>query len=114
MYTPDLVKLAASWATRPPSGVTHAPNPFAQPRDWERVAPSTLKLMPRYADSFKKRMDLLPNFHPHTGVALSNASIASSMTVSTLGDSKTDYFSLGRPGVAEEDRFRSLTGENLK
>ena len=35
MYTPDLVKSAASWATRAPSGVSHAPNPFAQSRDWE-------------------------------------------------------------------------------
>ena len=109
MYAPDLVKSAASWATRLPSGVTHTPNPFAQSRDWERVAPPTLKLMPRYADSFKKRMDLPPNFHPHTGVALLNASIASSTSVSTLGDSQTDYFGLGKPGVAGEERFRSLT-----
>jgi len=28
MYTPDLVKAAASWAARPSSGVTHAPNVF--------------------------------------------------------------------------------------
>ena len=62
MYTPDPVKSAASWATRPPSGVTHAPNLFARSRDWERVALPTLKLTPRYADSFKKRMDLPTNF----------------------------------------------------
>jgi len=109
MYTPGLVKTAASWATRPPSGVTHTPNVFPQSRDWERVAPPTLKLTPRYADSFKKRMDLLPNFHPHTGIASSNASIASSTTVSTLGESPTDYFGLGKPAVAGEERFRSLT-----
>jgi hypothetical protein len=109
MYAPDLVKSAASWATRPPSGVTHATNPFAQSRDWERVSPPTLKLTPRYADSFKKRMDLPPNFHPHTGVASLSASIASSTTVTTLGDSQTDYFGLGKPGVAGEERFRSLT-----
>ncbi|KAH9987661.1 hypothetical protein BJV74DRAFT_978753 [Russula compacta] len=109
MYTPDLVKCAASWASRPPSGVTHAPNPFAQSRDWERVAPPTLKLAPRFADSFKKRMDLPPTFHPHTGIASSNASIASSTTISTLGDSPTDYFGLGKPAIAGEERFRSLT-----
>jgi hypothetical protein len=40
-------------------------------------------------------------------VASSNASIASSMTVSILCDSQTDYFSLGKPGVAGEERFRS-------
>jgi hypothetical protein len=109
MYTSDLVKTAASWASRPPSGVTHAPNVFFQSRDWERVAPPTLKLAPRYADSFKKRMGLPPNFHPHTGVASSNASIASSTTVSTLGDSSTDYFGLGKPAVVGEEQFRSLT-----
>ena len=108
MYTPDLVKTSASRATRLPSGVTHTSNVFAQSRNWERVAPLTLKLTPRYADSFKKRMDLPLNFHPHTGVASSNASIAYT-TVSTLGDSQTDYFGLVKPAVAEEERFRSLT-----
>jgi len=66
-------------------------------------------LTPRYADSFKKRMDLPPNFHPHIGVASPNASIASSTTASTLGDSPMDYFGLGKPVVAGEERFRSLT-----
>ncbi|KAI0271985.1 hypothetical protein BGY98DRAFT_1108804 [Russula aff. rugulosa BPL654] len=98
MYTPDLVKSAASWASRPPSGVTHAPNAFAQSRDWERLAP-------RYADSYKKRMDLPSNFHPHPGIASSSASISSSTTISTLGDSPTEYFGT----VAGEERFRSLT-----
>jgi len=109
MYTPDLIKSAASWASRPPSGVTHAPNAFAQSRDWERVAPPTLRLAPRYTDSYKKRMDLPPNFHPHPGVASSNASISSSTTLSTLGESPTDYFGVGKPAVAGEERFRSLT-----
>jgi len=109
MYTADLVRTAASWPTRPPSGVTRTPNVFAQSRDWERVIPPPLKLTPRYADNFKKRMDLPPNLHPHTGVASSNASIASFITVSTLGDNPTDYFGLGKPVVAGEERFRSLT-----
>jgi hypothetical protein len=62
--------------------------------------------------SFKKRTDLPPNFNFHTGVASQNASITSSSTVSTLGDSPTDYFGLGKPAVAGEEgegRFRSLT-----
>ena len=101
MYTPDLVKTAASWATRPPSGVTHTPNVFAQSRDWERVAPPKLKLMPRYADRPKKRIDLPPDLHPHTGVVSSNATIASSTTVPTLGDSPTDYFGLEKPPIAD-------------
>ncbi len=109
MYTPDLIKGAASWASRPAGVTGHSPNVFAQSRDWERVAPPTLRLTPRYADSFKKRMDLPPNFHPHTGVASSNASIASSATVSSVGDSPTDYFGLGKPALAGEERFRNLT-----
>ncbi|KAH8988261.1 hypothetical protein EDB86DRAFT_3065602 [Lactarius hatsudake] len=109
MYTPDLIKSAASWASRPAGVTGHSPNVFAQSRDWERVAPPTLRLTPRYADSFKKRMDLPPNFHPHTGVASSNASIASSATVSSVGDSPTDYFGLGKPALAGEERFRNLT-----
>ncbi|KAN0128116.1 hypothetical protein V8E53_014097 [Lactarius tabidus] len=106
MYTPDLVKSAASWATR---SAGHSPNVFSQSRDWERVAPPTLRLTPRYADSFKKRMDLPPNFHPHAGVASSNASIASSATTSSVGDSQADYFGLGKPAIAGEERFRNLT-----
>ncbi|KAH9059462.1 hypothetical protein EDB83DRAFT_2387941 [Lactarius deliciosus] len=109
MYTPDLIKSAASWASRPAGVTGHSPNVFAQSRDWERVAPPTLRLTPRYADSFKKRMDLPPNFHPHIGVASSNASIASSATVSSVGDSPTDYFGLGKPALAGEERFRNLT-----
>ena len=56
MYAPDLSKTAGSRATQPPSWVAHTPNIFAQSRDWERVAPPMLNPMPRYADSFKKRM----------------------------------------------------------
>jgi hypothetical protein len=108
MYTPDLVKSAASWATRAPSGVTHAPNPFVQSRDWERVSPPTLKLPPRYADSFKKRMDLPPSFHPHTGVASSNALIASSTTYSGRQPDgllwPVETCNRGRRAVPEPDR----------
>src|SRR5216683_2344613 len=44
-----------------------------------------------------------PNFHPHTGVASSNAFIASLMMVSTLSDSQTDYFGLGISSVTGEE-----------
>ena len=55
-------------------------------------------------------MDLPPNFHPHIGVASSNVSIASSATTSSIGgDSLTDYFGLGKPALAGEERFRNLT-----
>ena len=38
-----LFKIAASWATRPPSGETHAPNVFAQSHDLEGVNLPTFK-----------------------------------------------------------------------
>jgi len=63
----------------------------------------------RIRRQFQERMDLSLNLHPHTGVASSIASLASSTTVSTLGDSPTVYFGLGKPAVAGEERFRSLT-----
>ncbi|KAH9953349.1 hypothetical protein BC827DRAFT_1249175 [Russula dissimulans] len=87
-YTPDLVKTTARWAARAPCGVTHAPNPFSQSRNWERVS-LHLKLMPHYADSFERRMGLPPHFHLHMGAVSSNTSITSSTTVSTVGDSPT-------------------------
>src|SRR5712691_6918600 len=57
---------------------------------------------------FQVAMGLPPNFHPHTGVASSNESIASSTKVSTLRDGPTDYFGLGKPAVTGEERFRSF------
>ena len=115
MYSPDLVKTASTWAHRPPgSGVN---NGLANSKEWERIAPASLKLQPRYSEAYKKRMDMPPNFHPDTapgailGMSLSSStssyrSNASSSTgTSTLPE--PDYFGLG---VREnEDRFRSLT-----
>ncbi|KAF8803980.1 hypothetical protein BYT27DRAFT_7108311 [Phlegmacium glaucopus] len=115
MYSPDLVKTASTWAHRPPdSGVN---NGLANSKEWERIAPSTLKLLPRYSEAYKKRMDMAPNFHPDvapgTMVGMSLASSTSSYR-STASSSTTasvlpepDYFGLGARG--NEDRFRSLT-----
>ena len=111
MYTPDLIKCAASWATRTAGATGHSPKVFThwQSREWGRVAPPTLKLTPHYADSFKKCMDLSSNFHSLTGVASYNASIASSATVSSVEDNQTDYLGLGKPALAGEERFRNLS-----
>ncbi|KAI0264839.1 hypothetical protein BC834DRAFT_924457 [Gloeopeniophorella convolvens] len=65
MYSPDLVRSAAGWAAHVPG----ASGAFARSRDWERVAPPTLKLPPRYADGFKKRMDLPPRSTRRPGPA---------------------------------------------
>ena len=115
MYSPDLVKTASTWAHRPPGAGVN--NGLANSKEWERIAPATLKLQPRYSEGYKKRMDMPPNFHPDVapgtilGMNLSSStssyrSNASSSTgTSTLPD--PDYFGLG---VREnEDRFRSLT-----
>jgi hypothetical protein len=103
------IKSVGSRAPCPPRGVTYTPNAFAQPRYWERVVPPALKLASRDAGRHKKRMDLPPNHHPRSGVASSNVPISSSTASSTLGDSPADYFAAGKPAVAGEERFRSLT-----
>ena len=110
LYTPDLVKTAASWGVRPVQSQS-ASNGLASSREWERVAPSTLKLTPRYADGYKKRMNLPANFHPYT-TAGSNLSVSSttSSKLSTLVED-SDYFGLGKGKETSlnEERFRSLT-----
>ncbi|KAG6829199.1 hypothetical protein H0H92_005327, partial [Tricholoma furcatifolium] len=121
MYSPDLVKTAATWAHR---------NEFAGPtkngllvsKEWGRIAPATLKLSPRYSDTYKKRMNMPPNFHPETGAlsapAMNNASstssygssLTSTSSTTTTATSDTDYFGLGLNNARQnEDRFRSLT-----
>ena len=99
MYSPDLVKTSSSWATRTPGGVTNA---FSGSREWERVCPPTLKLPPRYAEGYRKRMDLPSGFHPQVTIT-STSSTHSTASSSTLVDD--DYFGLGK----DDERFRSLT-----
>jgi hypothetical protein len=113
MYSPDLVKTAASWAHRPRglgAGAEGA-NGLAGSKDWERIAPPALKLPPRYSDNYRKRMDMAPGFHPDTtsSSGMSAASSLSSSTASTItlaGDG--DYFGLG-DGKAKDGEFKSLT-----
>lgn len=114
MYSPDLVKTAAIWAHKPAG--SQGTNGLANSKEWERIAPSTLKLAPRYSEGYKKRMDMPANFHPDIAPGAASSlkssqsgssysSATSSGTVTSLPDS--DYFGLGvREG---EDRFRSLT-----
>lgn len=107
MYSPDLVKTAASWASSPRSA-QEGTRGLAGSKEWERIAPSALKLQPRYSEGYKKRMDMPPNFHPHTGPTsgTSSATSSTSSAASTSNDSK-DKHGLG---IRErEDRFRTLT-----
>lgn len=112
MYSPDLVKSAAGWVTRPAGGSASTDRSFAGSREWERIAPPTLKLSPRYSEAYRKRMVLPPNFHPDTATGTSSpvapsltSSISTASTVSSFLDD--EHGLLGKK--PEEDRFRSLT-----
>ncbi|KAG6856134.1 hypothetical protein H0H87_007194 [Tephrocybe sp. NHM501043] len=112
MYSPDLVKTAATWANRhDASGPSK--NGLAVSKEWGRIAPATLKLSPRYSDAYRKRMDMPVNFHPDTGAVsapgLNTASSTSSYASSFSTSTESDYFGLGLNTRTGEDRFRSLT-----
>ncbi|KAH7910413.1 hypothetical protein BJ138DRAFT_1152931 [Hygrophoropsis aurantiaca] len=104
MYSPDLVKTAAGWAQS--SRLGSSENGLAGSKEWERIAPSTLKLQPRYSEGYKKRMDLPTNFHPYTGPSMSSVPSTTSSTSSTTSD---DGLGIGL-GLAREgeDRFGTL------
>ena len=115
MYSPDLVKTAAGWGTRPrgaPASVGE--RGWAGSREWERIAPPTLKLPPRYSDQYKKRMDLGPNFHPDTGPGANGAGAggAGGLQPPSLSSSVSSASSVGSSLFEDkegEERFRSLT-----
>ncbi|EPQ53330.1 hypothetical protein GLOTRDRAFT_117311 [Gloeophyllum trabeum ATCC 11539] len=92
MYSPDLVKTGASWATRPRGIPAQGENALATSKEWQRIAPPTLKLPPRYSDGYKKRMDMPPGFHPHTGPGASSmsSSPSTSSTVSSTSSTLVD------------------------
>lgn len=104
MYSPDLVRTAANWATRPkgPGEI----NSLTSSKEWERIAPPTLKLPPRYSDPYRKRMNLPPSFHPDTGPGASSLQSSSSSPSSAAPTENGSL--LDQPG---EDRFRSLTDQ---
>ncbi|TBU44806.1 hypothetical protein BD309DRAFT_861438 [Dichomitus squalens] len=110
MYSPDLVKTCASWANRPRAAASSAgERAFAGSKEWERIAPPTLKLPPRYSDGYKKRMVLAPNFHPDTGIP---GSTSSTLTPPSLSSSISSASSAGSTLFEDkegEERFRSLT-----
>ncbi|KAI1786123.1 hypothetical protein LXA43DRAFT_1065348 [Ganoderma leucocontextum] len=110
MYSPDLVKTSASWANRPRGATSSAgERAFAGSREWERIAPPTLKLAPRYSDAYKKRMVLAPNFHPETGVPGSASSTLTPPSLSSSVSSASSVTSTLFEDKEGEERFRSLT-----
>jgi hypothetical protein len=94
LYSPDLVRNAASWST--------VKGDFQGSKDWSRICPSNLKLPPRYADTYRKFLNVPATFHPEMGAG----STASSPAVEAEKD--MDWGSIGGP-LKDENRFRSLT-----
>lgn len=117
MYSPDLVKSAASWVSRPHGGSvppsSSGNRSFAGSKEWERIAPPTLKLTPKYSDAYRKRMVLPPNFHPDTATGTSSPAAPSLTSSISTASTASSFFDDGEHGLLgkkpEEDRFRSLT-----
>ncbi|KAJ3494973.1 hypothetical protein NLJ89_g10702 [Agrocybe chaxingu] len=107
MYSPDLVKTASTWAYRPAGSTGN--NGLANSKEWERIAPVTLKLAPRYSEAYKKRMDLPANFHPDVAPGAGLTASPSPSVQSTISSSSSLLPDLGLGAREGEDRFRSLT-----
>ncbi|KAF8452313.1 hypothetical protein L210DRAFT_3638868 [Boletus edulis BED1] len=106
MYSPDLVKTAAGWASAPRFGQDPGRG-LAGSKEWERIAPSALKLQPRYSEGYKKRMDMPASFHPYTGPTGTSSATSSTSSATSKSSDEKDKLGLGfREG---EDRFRTLT-----
>ncbi|KAF8577497.1 hypothetical protein K439DRAFT_1364585 [Ramaria rubella] len=92
LYSHDLVKTAASWT-------------LVGSKEWTRVVgPPHAKLVPRYSDAFRKRLDMPPSFVPDVGFDGNHSQSSSTMS---SGSSTGDEF--GLLGKEDEKRFRSLT-----
>jgi hypothetical protein len=96
LYSPDLVKNAASWSV--PQGE------FQSSKDWSRIAPQFLKLTPRFSDTFRKYLNVPPTFHPDMGPG-SNVTDAA-RTPDEDGRSELGLF---ESSLVEDEKFRSLT-----
>ncbi|KIL57157.1 hypothetical protein M378DRAFT_1029718 [Amanita muscaria Koide BX008] len=109
LYSTDLVRIAATWGSRATPRLSAGPsNTLYLSKEWERVAPTTLKLPPKYSEAFKKRMNipqLSSRLAPSTSSYMSSASSASS---AASGPSEK-FGSLTLNPREGEDRFRSLT-----
>lgn len=94
LYSPDLVRSAASWATKSAD--------LAASREWTRIAPKNQSsLTPRYSDTYRKRMDLPSSFYPYASSGTSSSASSSTTLVDedeerfkTLADLKWGEFEL--------------------
>lgn len=98
LYSPDLIKNSASWSA--PKGE------LQNSKEWNRIAPAFLKLQPRYSDTYRKYINVAPNFYPEMGVGSNMI-----QGLNTPDDDEKKEFSVwgGLDTSAEDERFRSLT-----
>lgn len=92
--------------------MTPSDRSFATSREWDRICPPTLKLTPRYSDSYRKRMDLQANFHPDMGSNSASSTVSNPPSLSSsisTSSTTSSIFEDNAHGRAPEDRFRSLT-----
>lgn len=94
LYSPDLLRTAASWST--------VKGDFQGCKEWSRICPANLNLPPRYADTYRKFLNVPATFHPEMGAG----STASSPGAG--GGSDMDWGSIGGP-LKDENRFKNLT-----
>lgn len=95
LYSPDLVKNAASWAS--------AKGDFQSSKEWSRVAPQFLKLQPKYSDNYRKYINVPPGFAPDLGLG------TNALELNRTPDEEGKELGLLGLDTQEDDRFRSLT-----
>lgn len=94
LYSADLVKNAASWSV--PRGS------FQSSKEWARIAPTSLKLAPKFSDSYRKLLSVQSSFHPDMGPGANTLP-----DLRTPDDEGLDYFH--EPASSDDNSFRSLT-----
>lgn len=97
LYSSDLVKNAASWAV--PKGQ------FSASKDWHRVVPQNSKLAPRFADNFRKYLNIPATFHPEMGPT---THATDSMQSVVPEKNELGLFQVPE-GTQEDEKFSSLT-----
>ncbi|KAL5512303.1 hypothetical protein ACEPAG_3295 [Sanghuangporus baumii] len=106
LYSEDLVRTCAAWAKGPEGAAVR------NSKEWGRIAPEKRdgsRLDPRYSDTYRKKLDLPPGFHPSTSIVLAvPSSPLSTPPLSTTSSSASTRSSLFDDPV-EEAKFRSLT-----
>ena len=95
LYSPDLVRNSASWAS--------TKGDFQSSKEWSRIAPQFLKLQPKYSENYRKYINVPPGFAPDLGPGTNVLEI-----VRTPDDNGRELGLLGLD-TQEDDRFRSLT-----